>query len=294
MEKTQQLINKLLESNEIALTPYNPSPDKELKSLFEHFNALNKNTIYKSVMDKHNDYEDEQFEFALNTIKHYKGMFDNFDSSIEFDLYRKIKPWLTDDTKKKFRNHFFKEYGIALLNGEISYIDDGLINLIFKNDVNLYIKIAKKLKIADAGRKIFDNHRGSIFNWLNECDDVYSELNKLNEAKFILENMNGKLNASDTTLKYILENTEHNRDLFLSIKRNIGMKKFWEISNHHFNEIFYAEFIETLDDLNFVINTSNISLNTLEIILNLTKEKFPHIYDNLNSLLFVKKGFNNK
>ena len=39
------------------------------------------------------------------------------------------------------------------------------------------------------------------------------------------------------------------------------------------------------------LNIDNITLNSLETILNNIKIKFPLLYDNFNSLLFVTKEF---
>ena len=294
MEKIDNFIKLLLSSEDIALIPYNPNPDPELVELFNHFQKVDKNIVYTAVLTKHNNLIDDKFIFVLNTIKHYKGLFDGFDSQIEFKLYQKIKPWLSVEARKKFRLHFYRDYGEALLKDEFFELDDGLLHLILTNDVQLFIKIANKMKIDDAARKIFDNDPLAVYDWLNVCDDVYAELNKLNEPKFIFQNMNGRLNSTDGALRYVLENTEPNKELFLSIKRNIGIEKFLRISNGKFDDAFYEEIIETLDDLIFVINTSDMKLNTLETILKTTKERFPSIYESLNSLLFMKKDFNNK
>lgn len=294
MDTNEKLIDKLLYDNEIALVPHNPNPTEELKTLFDYFNTAHRDLLYKSIIDKHNHTNDENFEFALNTIKHYKGMFDGFDTQIEFNLYQKIKPWLSENARKQFRVHYYRDYGKALLNDDIFELDDGLLHLILTNDIPLFIKIAKKLKIHDAGKKIFEQNQLAIYDWLNECDDVYAELIKLNDPKFIFQNMNGRLNASDGSLRYVIENTEPSKDLFISIKRNIGLKKLWELSNGKLKDIFFVELVETLEDLIFVINTPDIELKTIETILKTTKERFPNIYESLNSLLFVKKEFNNK
>lgn len=294
MDTTKKLVRRLLSDNEIALVPYNPNPRKDLKILFEHFEKLNKNDLYKALIENHDECEIEQLEFALNTVKHYKGWFDWFDTSLEFNIYQKIKPWLGVQAKKRFRIHFYKHYAEALLKGEIDELDEELINLILVKDIKLYMKIAKKLHIPDAVKQIYNRYPNEIFNWLNDCSDIYNELHKLNQPIFILNNMNGKLNISDGTLKYIVEKIEPNIELFLSIKNKIGFKKLWKFSKHRFNPSFYVDLIESFDDLIFVINTPNMSLNSLELILSKTKEKFPLIYDNLNSLLFVKKEFSNK
>lgn len=294
IEKIDKFIELLLTSNDIALIPYNPNPDPELVEIFDHFKVADKNIVYKTLITNHNNLLDDKFMFVLNTISHYKGMFDGFDTQIEFETYQRIKPWLSNNAKRQFRLHYYREYGEALLRDDIFDLDDGLIHLILTNDIPLFIKIAKKLKIPDAGRKIFELNNFAVYDWLNVCDDVYVELNKLNEPKFIFQNMNGRLNSTDGALRYVLENTEPNKELFLSIKRNIGIEKFLKISNGKFDNAFYEEIIETLDDLIFVINTSDMKLNTLETILKTTKERFPSIYESLNSLLFMKKDFNNK
>ncbi len=284
----------MLGNNEVALVPHNPSPTPELISLFDHFDSLPTNTMYLSLLNRYSESNDEKFEFALDTIKHYKGMFDHFDTNIEFDIYQKIKPWLSEGAIKRFQQYYFREYALAILNNKMFVLEADLINIILDNDLGLYMQIAKKMNIPDAVRKIFNKNPFAVYEWLNNCENPYPELIKLNEPLFILQNMNGRLSISDGSLKYIIEFTEPNRDLFLSIKRNVGLKKFFELAGDNTNEIFFIELVETLDDLIFVINTPDMSLFALDAILKTMKEKFPHIYDSLDSLLFVKKGFNNK
>lgn len=294
MDKLDEFILLLLKDNDIALTPYNPSPSEKHLELFNHFNSTDTNASYLSLLDKYNESNDEKFEFALDTIKHYKGMFDHFDTNIEFDLYQKIKPWLSEEAIKKFQQHYYKEYAKAVLADRLCILEQELIDFILLTDIYLYIKIARKLNIPDAGRKIFSKSPYAIYEWLNICQDPYAEMVALNEPMFILNNMSGRLSISPGCLKYIIEYTEPNKELFLSIKRSVGFEKFLELSRGSIDDLFTIELVETLDDLIFVINTPDMSLSAIETILKTTKEKYPHIYDSLDSLLFVKKGFNNK
>lgn len=291
MDKRSMMINSLLKDTEIAMIPHHPNPDEELKSLYDYFNGMNVDALYRELLPKHNEYG---FENALNIVKHYKGLFNHFDSGLEFSVYQKIKPWLNDESKKKYRVHFYKDYAKEVLVGNLKTIDEGLLEMLLNNDIHLYSQVARKLKLVGAGAKIFEKAPGMIYNWLNSSENVYMELINLDQPEFILRNMNGKLDVSDGALKYIIEKAEPSLELFISIKKNIGMAKLWELSNFRFAPEFYVDLVENMNDLLFVINIENIGLNSLEIVFSKIKEKFPHLYDNFNSLLFVKKEFNNK
>ena len=289
MEKIDKLIYRLLHDSNFALIPHNTNSDYESIELFNFFLKLETTLIYNIFLQYHNL---SYFESALNTIRHYKGMFDYFDINLDFNIYQKIKPWLSEEAKIKYKNHFYKCYAHSILLDKIKIDnDDVLLDIILDNDIDLYLKIAKKLNIENAALHIFEKSPMHIFEWLNNCSDIYNELISINKPDFILSNMNGMLNISDDTLKYIIEHTEPNLELFLSIKHKIGLSKLWELSNHKLNPEFYAHLIENLNDLFFVINIDNITLNSLETILNNIKIKFPLLYDNFNSLLFVKKEF---
>lgn len=294
MDKTEKLIVEMLGNNELALVPHNPNPSVELVSLFDHFSSLPTNTIYLSLLDKYTDSIDEKFEFALDTIKHYKGVLDHFDTNIEFAMYQQIKPWLSSEAIKKFQHHYYKEYAHAVLSDETNTLEQEIIDFILVKDIYLYTKVARKLEIPDAGRKIFSRDPYAIYEWFNICRDPYAEMVALNEPLFILNNMSGRLSISTGSLRYIIEFTEPNKDLFLTIKRNVGIKKFLELSNGNIDDVLMPDLIETLDDLLIVINTQDMSLSAIEAILKRLKEKFPHIHESLDSLLLVKKGFNNK
>ncbi len=289
MFTSNEIITFLLKTYDIAMIPHNPNPDTHLKALFDYFIRMDTNTIYMELLLYHESYG---FENALNVIKYYKGLFDYFDINLDFNIYQKIKPWLSEEAKIKYKNHFYKDYAHSILLDKIKIDnDDVLLDIILDNDIDLYLKIAKKLNIDNAALHIFEKSPMHIFEWLNNCSDIYNELISINKHDFILSNMNGKLNISDDTLKYIIEHTEPNLELFLSIKHKIGLSKLWELSNHKLNPEFYAHLIENLNDLIFVININNMTLNSLETVLNNIKIKFPLLYDNFNSLLFVKKEF---
>lgn len=294
MSKSKLIIYTILENKDFSLIPYNPNPDKESKKIFQQFDIINKNSLYQFLLNNYKEFDDENIQKILITIRHYKGFFEYFDDTISFEKYRKINSWLDNKSKNKFKVHFFREYGISFINDEIFNIDDELIDLILINDPNLYIKIAKKLNIEDAGKKIFENHPTEIYNWLNYCNNMYNELLKLNQPSYILKNMNGQLNITDDSLKYIIEYSEPSLELYKSIKKRVGLKKLWEISNQKINSEILFDLIESLNDLIFIINIDNLELKTLEFILNRMKDKFPNIYNNLNPLIFVKIEFNNK
>ena len=294
MNKEPVLIYKLLNDNDIALFPHNPTPTQDLIELFDHFKSIPTPDLYKKLIKNHSSAEWDKFQLALNTIKHYKGEFDDFDTDIDFETYQKLKYWFSDNVRKKFKEHYYEEIVKMVLNDKKNTIDIHTLQVVLKKNTSLYIKIAKKLTIENAINNIFAADQFKVFDWLNTCNNTYDELKKLNNPNFILKNMNNRLDSNDGTLKYILENVEPNKDLFVSIKKNIGIKKFIEISNGKINKELIPYLIENLDDLIIIINNPQIEMSTVELILKTTKESFPNIYESLNSLLFVKKEFNNK
>jgi hypothetical protein len=294
MNKEQVLIYKLLNDNDIALFPHNPTPTQDLIELFDHFKSIPTPDLYKKLIMNHSSAEWDKFQLALNTIKHYKGEFDDFDAGIDFETYQKLKYWFSVNIRKKFEEHYYEEIVEMVLNDKKNTIDIHTLQVVLKKNTSLYIKIAKKLTIENAINNIFAADQFKVFDWLNTCNNTYDELKKLNNPNFILKNMNNRLDSNDGTLKYILENVEPNKDLFVSIKKNIGIKKFIEISNGKINKELIPYLIENLDDLIIIINNPQIEMSTVELILKTTKESFPNIYESLNSLLFVKKEFNNK
>jgi hypothetical protein len=296
MDNLKKVTNVLLNDvdSEFALTPYNPKPSKKLKDLFAHFNLIDTPTLYNSVIDNVDNIEFEHIERSLNTIKHYKGLLNEFNDSLDFTIYKKIKPWLDNDAKHKFKIHFYRHYAKQLLNDEIETLEDFVTNLILVNDVNLYMEVAKKLKISDAIIQIYSRYPKLVFKWLNGCQDVYGELIKLNQPGFILQNMNGELDITDGTLKYILEKADVPPELFASIKSTVGLKKLYTLTNGNINPIYYKDLVDTIEDFIFVINIDNMKLYILEDILNTMKVRFPNVYENLNSVLIAKNNLNNK
>ncbi len=289
MKQLNKLIDKLLSDSEIAMVPHNNDASDELKQLFKLFTDTSKDALYRLLMKRSFETIDHETR-AVNTIKFYKGEFSFFDTSIDFNTFQKIKLWLDKDSLKVFELKFFREYAEICLNSDNYTIHDDLLELIISNDLNLYIQIAKKLNIKNAVVNIFNKDNFLVFDWLNTSKNMYSDLVLLNQDKFILENMNGRLDITLDSIKYIIEKSEASFDLYVAIKRKIGLEKLWELSKHRFENEFFVDIVETWDEFLFVLNIKSLSLNSLETILDKMKSKFPHIYENFNSLLFVKKG----
>lgn len=293
MKQLNKLIDTLLADENFAMIPHNTNATDELKNIFTFFNDTNKDVIYKLLMKR--TFDDHKHELmVINTVKHYKGLFSFFDTSIDFNTFQKIKLWLDVDSLKVFELKFFREYADKVLLGGKYIINDSILELILNNDLNLYIKIAKKLKLPNTITHIFNKDKFMVFDWLNHSKNMYVELVSLNQEKFILENMNGRLDITLDSIKYIIEKSEPSFDLYVAIKRKIGLQKLWELSHHRFEDEFFVDIVETFDEFLFVINIKTLSLTSLETILDKMKMKFPHIYENFNSLLFVKKEIYNK
>lgn len=294
MTTIDTLIDTLIHDLNFGMIPYNPNAEQTSKDLFTLFNNTNKDTIYKSLLNKNID-NSELFRHIMQLVNYYKGNFSFFDTSIDFQTFQKIKPWLCKESLNVFNLKFFNELGYLILEtNDTILLDENILDLIINNNMKLYFQIAKKFNIPNAIVKIFEKNNILVFDWLNESINMYQELIKLNQPDFILTHMNGKLDIKNDSIKYIIETATPTYDLYVAIKHKIGLHELWRLANYKANELFFIDIVETFDEFLFILNLPHISLTSLELILNKSKLKFPHIYENFNSLLLVKKEINNK
>lgn len=286
--------SKILNNKDFALTPYNPTPSLDDVILFNKFIECDKIIIWDDLFADFSHYDESQIQTLVTTIHHFKGPIEHVSKYITFEMVHHIQHVLSYEISPKYQFKFVNEIIDSFLNGDF-ILSSELIEYLFETNIEKYMLVVKKLNLCGISKKIFNHNPQNIFTWLNICDDVYSELVELNEPEYIFKNMSGKLNVSDGCFKYILEKSEPNIKLFLSIKKVIGLKKFWELAPDQVKNLMLStDFIENIDDLIFTINIQGISNDTLEKVLKTTKDRFPHIYESLDSLMFVKKYFNNK
>jgi hypothetical protein len=290
-EHIDKLIHNLLNNGDFPLVPHLHEPDKDLKYSFDFFTNLGSDIILRSLI---NEKEHTKFEDALNIISHYKGKIKFFDKNLTFDEYSIIKPHLDEASKLQYRNIFYEEYARRIMNGKSTEIAIDLVNFIYAKDLDLFINIAKKLNIVDAVNKIYDKNPEKVFDWINGHPNKYQQLIQLNQPQFIFNNMNGKLDINDDSLRYFFEITPMDINILKEIKKTLGLPTIWKFTHQKVPAEFYTELMETIDEFLYVLNQPHIKIESVEQILKTLKEKFPHIYSNFNSLMFLKNDFYNK
>ncbi len=285
------IIENLLNNPDFGMVPHMPNPDTNIKLIYSVFENLSIDIIYKALLTEihHNN-----FQNALQLTQHFKGKLSFFDDTLTFYEYKKIKNYVTSEINAKYIEKFYKEYGDDILYNQSKIIDFDILDIILDKDINLYMQIAKKKNIIDAGTKIFQKNKNVIFSWINTSDDKYRELIKLNQPMYIIQHMNGQLDVCEQSVKYIVELFGPDISFLIQLKKQIGLEKLWSQSKHKLSNEFYFELVETLDELIFVINIDNMRLETIESCLNKLNSKFPTIYANFTSLMFLKKDFINK
>lgn len=291
-EHIEKLIHNLLNVDDFPLVPHLDNPDKDLKYNFDFFSNLSGDIIARELILSHHNHT--KFEQALNIIAHYKDGIKFFDSSIDFEVYKKVKPHLDDGSKNKFREEFYKQYANRVIDDLDTDMDNELIDFIYDKDLNLYIEIAKKLNIVEAVNKIYSKNPEKVFGWLNSSKNMYVELVKLRQPQFIFNNMNGQLEINDDSLKYFFEIAPVDINIYKEVKKTLGLETIWKYTHHKISPEFYSELVENFDEFKFLITLPNLKINSLEQILKNLKTKFPHIYDNFQSLMLLKNDFHNK
>lgn len=286
----KKIIDVLLndEEKEFALTPFNPKPKKKMKDLFSLFENAEKTLLYCELFRKIDECKFENISNALDTVKFYKGDYNEFNSSISFKTYVKIEKWISIETNLLYKKYFFRQYGNSLLNDDIQYLDIEVLETIMKEDLDLYIKIAKKMNITNAIHDIFSIEPKKIYYWVNEHDRKYEELKKLNNPEFVLKNMNGELDVSTETLRYILEHSAADINLYKSVKSRLGFTSLYELTHENWDDNFYTELVETIDDLHFVMNIGDLKIGIIDLILKKIKSNYPNLYENLNTIIMSK------
>jgi len=286
MNNLEILITQLLENDEFALIPFNKNIDVELKFYFDFFINLKTDLLLRNLL-KYQDHNN--FDKALNIIIHYKDKISDSNIILDFKTFLIIKDIFTKNKQFEYECTFYKEITKQVVAGEILFIDNKLLDFIYNNDIDNYIKIALKLDINDAINKIFDKDKYKIFNWLNNHPNKFTELKKLNQPYFILTNMNSRLDINDETLKYFFEVAPIDISLYKNLRQNLSLEIIYKYSKNKVSDEFIFELVETFDDIVFILNLNNLNLNTLNSFMNKIKNDFPHVYNNLNSLLLMKK-----
>jgi len=285
----EQLLNDRSNDYQFSLMPYNPKPSKKLKKIFNHFEEIEKSWLYKEIiMSNHSDIED--IEHALSITKFYKGDFDVFDESLSFHDFEKLKSFCDTSTTASYQMHFYKEYTEKFLNNEIESVNEKSIDYFLNYDLDKYITIAKKIKIKDAILKIFSVQPFKVFQWVNQSSTQYDDLTLLNQSSFILQNMNGNLDITEETLKYVLINADPDINLYNSIKKMIGLEKLCNLTHQISFKFYFIDLISSLDDLEYIITRGNLNLYELESFLAHVKNRFPLIFEKLEPIMLIKSN----
>lgn len=290
-EYIENLIHNLLNENNFPLIPYTPIPDNDLKISFDFFSNLTGDIILKNLIKEINH---TNFKNAINIVSHYKGKIKFFDNSLSFNDYTVIKPHLDDSSKARYRDLFFNEYVDTLLGDNSYEIDNEFLDYILSKDLDTYIKITLKLNIPNVINKIFLKNPEKVFDFINLHKNKYLQLIELNQPQFIFSNMNGKLNITDETLKYFFEICPMDINIYKELRKSFSFETIWNQTNNKLSPEFYVEILYTVDDFIFLIKQKNIKISSLNLILEKVKLNFPHIYENLDSLIFLKNDFHNK
>jgi len=281
------LIYQLLNNENFGLIPYDPNPNKDAKFIFDFFINLNTSIIINNLI-YHID--NERFKNALSLIYHYKGEIQFFNDNISFKNFKILKPFLNSKSIHQFNLIFFMDYANEILSGNSISIDPEVLNIILNNDIDLYIDVSLKLGL-DNIQIVFDKNKDKVFDWLNKHKSIYTDLIKLNQPQYIFNNMNGKLDINDESLKYFFEICPLDLKLYKELKKTIPLKIIWKHTKHKLSVEFLFELVETIDEIIFILSLPNIPISSMENMLNKLKTKFPLLYENFNSLLVMKKEF---
>lgn len=291
MEYLERLIQKLLYDDKFPLIPYINEVSEEDKFIFNFFKNLNseiivtelfKNTTNKDVILK-----------CFKIIMHFKDKItlnNNNITFVDYELFRNIIHLIDEISIDKLNKIYYKE--ILINNHSVANMDE-LLNFVMIADFDIYFEYTSKHRL-DVIKKIFEFNKEKVFLWLNGHSNKYTELKKLNQPDFIIKNMNGRLDVNDDTLKYFFEICPIEINVFKELKKTLGLEIVYKYAGHMLHIDFMFELVETFDDLVFVFNIIKYNLSDVEYILVKLKNKFPHMYENFNSLMFIKNDFNNK
>jgi len=283
----KDLVIVMMDNSDFALIPYSPNPDGELKFLFDFFTNLKVDLIMRAL---EKDFNNPNLENALSVIFHYKGEIPYFNDSLDYSDYGRIKRFLDKNSISKF-NSLFEDHQInMILEGKLHNVDSIDMVALLEKDIITYINISIKLKLDNISN-VFVKDKSMVFYWVNKHTEKYNQLKKLNQPQFIFNNMNGKLDVNDETLKYFFEICPIDLNVYKELKKSISLETIWKFTNNKLTVDFIMELVETLDDIIFIISIKDISLSTLDSFMKRIETKFPHLYVNFNSLLLMKKDF---
>lgn len=286
-----KLIHNLLNNGDFPLVPHNKNPDNDLKFSFDFFSNLGADIIIRYLIK---DINHVNFEAALNIISHYKGKIRFFDETLTFEEYSKLKPHLNETNLKQYREIFYEEYAMRIINNKSKEIQTDLVEYIYHKDIELFINLAMKLDITDAVNKIYVKNPEKVFDWINSHTQKFNQLVQLNKPDFIFNNLNGKLEINDATLTYFFMICPMDINIMKQLKKSLGLDVIWKYTHNKVSEEFYIDLIETIDDFIFILTQKNVSIKMIEQLLVTIKLEFPHLYDKFDSLMFLKNDFHNK
>jgi CRISPR/Cas system-associated endonuclease Cas3-HD len=281
------LIDNILNNDKFALIPHNPDVDKDLKFLFEFFMNLNTHLIIKEVLKKP---EHNGLEMAFMTISHYKGSINYYTADTDYKTYNVMKPFLDIDSKAKYNILFQSSEIDLILDGEILTSDNIDMQHLLINDITKFIDVSIKLNLNNL-IEVFNQDRLKVFYWINNHNDKYEQLKVLNEPQFIFDNMNGKLDINNDSLKYFFEICPLDLKVYKELKKSIPIETIWKHTHKKLSLEFIIELVDTIEDIKFILSLNNTPLKTINILFEKIQKNYPALYSQLNSLLLLKNDF---
>jgi len=283
----EELIDNILNNESFALIPHHPNPDRNASFLFNFFSNLKVDLIMRALEKEFNNHN---LESALSVIFHYKGKIPYYKRDLTFQVYSKLKPFLDDKSLEQFKILFYKTYANNIIDNKTNIIDNNILDYISTQDLTLYIDISLKLKL-DNIKTVFSIDNTKVFYWINQHSDKYNQLKILNQPQFIFNNMNGKLDINDETLKYFFEICPIDLVVYKELKKTINLETIWKFTQYKLTIDFIMELVDTLDEIIFVLSIPDLPLTSIDSFMKRLEIKFPNLYCNFNSLLVMKKVF---
>lgn len=285
MTDLEKLIFNLLNNDDFPMIPFNKKATKDEIFLFSFFKNLNGSTLLRELLKNK---EHIHLDKAIGIIKHYKSEIVYFDQNLDFDTFKKIENILTSSSRLSFKNIFITDYIETIKNNE-SNIDVEFLNIIKEKEFKTFVKLVTNYNLVSI-KDLFIIDNFAVFDFINKHKEKYKLLKELNQPLFILQNMNGRLDIDDDTLKYFFEVCPLDLNLFKELKKSISLETIYRFSKKRVSLDFIAELVETFDEFLYFINLNQMNMKTLESFLLKTKSNYPEIYNNLNTLIVMKKG----